>query len=127
MTTSSRPVRILNLDEIMSQTPEAKVTWKGQDYPIADMSVDTYLRYAERETALAEAMSGEENTVVQMKLYLDMFELMVPGLPVDEIRSAPIEVVRALVEFVMSTVSEKVTAAGLDVSAPGGVTNEAGE
>lgn len=110
----TRQTKILNLDEIIAATPQSVVVWRGTEHAVADMSVDTYLRYVAMEGSLRETMA-DAAPAAQMSLYLDIFALMVPTLPLDDIKQQPLQVVTRLAEFVMATVGEMMAAG----SAPG--------
>lgn len=107
----ARPKRLLNLDAIVADQTESVVVWRGQEHAIADMSVDTFLRYTQMEEKLRGA-TDVSTPAEQMKPYLDIFELMIPTLPLDDIRRQPLAVVTELANFVMGAVSDMMGAPG---------------
>lgn len=105
MKTQVRQRKVLNLDDIVAGTPQSVIVWRGEEHAVADMSVDTYLRYLQMEETLKGTMESTA-PAQQMQLYLDIFALMVPSLPLDDIKGQPLAVVTQLANFVMGVVSD---------------------
>lgn len=122
----TRQTKILNLDEIIAATPQSVVVWREREHAVAEMSVDTYLRYVAMEQSLRETLA-DSGPAAQMQLYLDIFGLMVPTLPLDEIKQQPLQVVTRLAEFVMATVGELMASSGTAPADAGTGKNEPGE
>lgn len=102
---SQRQRKVLNLDDIVAETPESVVVWRDVEHPVAEMSVETYLRYLQMEEKLKGTMESTA-PAEQMQLYLDIFALMVPTLPLDDIKRQSLGVVTQLANFVMGVVSD---------------------
>lgn len=122
----TRQTKILNLDDIIAATPQSVVVWREQEHAVAEMSVDTYLRYVAMEQSLKETLA-DSGPAAQMQLYLDIFELMVPTLPLDEIKQQPLQVVTRLAEFVMETVGDLMASSPAAPADAGTGKNEPGE
>ena len=116
----TRQVKILNLDEIIADTAQCVIVWREKEHAVANMSVDTYLRYVAMEENLRKTLA-DAAAAAQMTLYLDIFALMVPTLPLEEIKREPLQVVTRLADFLMATVGDMMAAGGA-----GGAPNEAG-
>ena len=119
----TRPKKVFNLDALVAQAPVYAVQWEEKEYPIAQMSVATYMWYLELEQSVQEQLAGEAN----IELYFRIFKLMTPDLPADEIRAQPIVVVTALANYIMECVSEMVTANGMTEAGTTTGTDQGGE
>lgn len=98
---------ILNLDAILAERSVHFVTLNGVNHPIAQLPVETYLRYEKLREQLqqleAQGDSAPKNDEQTVALLNSVLALLVPTLP-ENVADLPIDVYMELVEFVMEHV-----------------------
>ena len=87
--------KILNLDSFV--TNERSVKLNGVDYPVLEMSVESFIE----TTRQAQKMIKEEAGIVeQVEATVDMIRRSVPTLPEEIIRQMPLEHMQTIVGFI---------------------------
>lgn len=87
--------KILNLDSFV--TNERSVKLNGVDYPVLEMSVESFIE----TTRQAQKMIKEEAGILeQVEATVDMIRRSVPTLPEEIIRRMPLEHMQTVVGFI---------------------------
>jgi hypothetical protein len=95
--------QILNLDDILAEEPRRTVRWRGQDYEVAGLTGETYLKFLQTRGSLQKAQK-EGDEARQWEDNFRIIGIVVPGLAehTAELKQLKLPVLNKLVSFVMS-------------------------
>lgn len=99
-------MKVLNLDELAA--PKRTVTLKGVDYPVAEMSVQTFIAIYKDAKDLGEDPDPAKNMDATIKL----LTRYLPTMQEETLRTLPIEAIAKLTQFVRGELDKEVVAAG---------------
>ena len=105
----AKQAQILNLDDILAEEAPRNIVWKGEEYALAGVTGETYLRFLSKQAQINKAMeSGDLET--QWKMSMELMKMLAPTLPMDDLQKLPWKAFQQVVAFVMATFQEKAEA-----------------
>jgi hypothetical protein len=99
-------MEILNLDELVA--PKRTVKLKGRDYPVAEMSVQSFVEIYADAKALGENVDPAQN----MEATIRLLTKYLPTMEETTLRALPIEAIAKLTQFVRGELDKEVLSAG---------------
>lgn len=110
-------VRILNLDEMVADEPQAKIVWKGQEHEVLGLTVETYLRAQQLQQV---AQDGVRSETEQFAANLEFLFALVPALADrrSEIMRMKLPKLQKLLEFVLEAAGLQTAAGAAEAAAP---------